>query len=278
MQIAQLAGPVAPFLSEASKQCLEVYLGKAPGRQRKVQEFFKCLDWMPLADIPNPFYRQWPPSQQRPFLADIQAYLNQKQTAREKAQTQRRDYKLKVYAYFREHVSPSDKALLESLRDFELGITGSDRNWQHYFAFKSYKQIDAFIQGDGRKERIQQFQDDVAAFQKNRERLRHGLFCDAPEDFDFDDWCEWFADEPINIHKPQRTGPPVALRQACHTLDLTELPGTEADLKRQFRLMTLRTHPDVPGGSSEQMKAVLAAYELIKNHLSAGGAQKTAKH
>lgn len=189
--------PVFKFLSTASKEALRTYIdsGNPTLRQKRLLEFFKSLDWLPLEEIAvNPIEKLSPDARQRVYQ-DIQAYFSQKASQREESAERRKAYQLKVFEYYRTHMPASDKALLEGLRDYELDLTGRDVNWQHYFSLKSFKSIDAFIQQPHveRLKQIAAFKADVDAYKRNRERWLHQAACDAEGHlFDFDDWCEWY--------------------------------------------------------------------------------------
>jgi DnaJ-domain-containing protein 1 len=272
--------PAFEYLSEGSREALEAFVsaGNRSFRTQQLTEFFKCLDWLPVEEIPNNPLQKLAPAVQKQVMRDIRQYLLSKAEDREKASERRKAYLLKVFEYYRQHVSPSDKALLEGLRDYELNLTGRDANWQHHFSMKSYKKIDAFLaetQAE-RMARIAQFKADVATYQRNMERLRHAANCqDEGHVFDFDDWCDWIAGE--DTHRRQahqgrgRTetapGGATGLGQAYHALGMAIGQPMEA-VKKQFRQLTLQHHPDMPGGNAERMKTIIAAYEQIKRHWS----------
>jgi hypothetical protein len=274
---------VFDFLSQESRQALESFC-QSEYRRQQVLEYFKCLDWLSPQEIPSSPLKKLPDAHQARIHREIQAYLKAKADTRQKNATRRKAHTLSVMEYFREKVSPQDKALLESLRDYELDRTGRDANWQHYFSFKSYKRIDTFIQASlsERQAWISQFKADVQTYEKNVEKLRHQAEClngHGPL-FSFDDWCDWvitegrgdFGGRKKHAGQQQKrsytTRPASPLEKAYRTLQLTP-QATLEEVKKRFRQLTLAVHPDMPGGDAEQMKALISAYHTIK-HASPG--------
>lgn len=272
--------PAFEHLSPASMQALEAYQaqGNSQFKSRQLLEFFKSLDWMPVDAIkPNPI-EKLAETDARRIYREIEAYLAQKATQRQKNTERRKAHQLSVFEYFRTHVSPQDKALLESLRDYELNRTGRDANWQHYFSFKSYKKIDEFRLSTlrERQQRIEAFQADVETYQKNVEKLRHQAHCmgDDGLPFNFDDWCDWAIDEETfqtrqttgQGHKTSGNGRRTSLSPLERAFQCLCLKPNASmpEVKKQFRQMTLAHHPDMPGGNAERMKELIAAYEAIK--------------
>lgn len=280
--------PVFDFLSSDSRSAFLAYLseGNPSFRAQQLLEFFKCLDWLPVEEIPKNPLKKMSPAVQRQIHREINGYLEHKATTRQKNSERRKAHVLKVYEYYRQHVSPQDKALLESLRDYELNRTGRDINWQHYFSFKSFKKIDEFLASPHleRLLKIEAFKEDVKTYQRNQEKLRHQAHCMGDDGliFDFDDWCDWMeaSGHDGNFHKH---GPSDAkggqkqqnsVRSAAspllqaYTLLQVNSASSLSDVKKQFRQLTLQHHPDMPGGSTERMKELIGAYERIKAHFS----------
>lgn len=277
---------VFDFLSPESKQALEAFC-HSEYRRQQVLEYFKCLDWLSPQELPSSPLKKLSEAHQARIHREVQAYLKAKDETRQKNATRRKAHTLSVMEYFREKVSPQDKALLESLRDYELDRTGRDANWQHYFSFKSYKRIDAFIQAPlaERQTWIAQFKADVQTYEKNVAKLRHQAEClngQGPM-FSFDDWCDWVITEgqgDLGGRKKQEgrqqqqqsrsysSRPASPVEKAYQTLQLS--PNTPLnEVKKRFRQLTLAVHPDMPGGDAEQMKALISAYHTIK-HASSG--------
>ncbi len=268
-----LALPVGSFLSRHSWRILEKYVqsGAASQRVHRLVEFFKTLDWLPLEEIsPNPL-KHLAALEARAIERDIEAYLEAKQEKRQTQREKREAYKIRVFEYFRSQVSASDKAQLEKLRDYELERLGDDMNWKHYFWFTSFKQIDAFVSqsAQARKALIQQFIQDVETRKKNEDRLREGTYeeyywgsrhtCNEPDGVEA--WFYAQTQQKTSRQTVPRNKTP--LEKAYDQLALK--PGcTLKEVRSQFRQMALQYHPDTPGGSSEKMKAILAAYDLIK--------------
>ncbi len=291
--------PIFGLLSPLSQEALGEYLGSGnqAHRERQILEFFRSIDWLSLEEIytlkQSPV-RRLTLKQQMAIYQDIKTYLAHKNRQRSKRVEQRKTHKLRVFDYFREKIPRKDKELLEQLRDFELDLTGWDKNWQHYFAMSSFRKIDSFLalSNAQRLQLIQRFKQDVLTYRKNLERLRHDQTQTQPR-YGFDEWCEQ-ADEAINIEdifKTQRQRQYQSYRQSQndnHTsqsrrtghksffeemkrdyqcLGLNE-SASLPQVKKQFRQLALTCHPDVPGGSSSRMKDLLAAYERLKCHLS----------
>jgi DnaJ-class molecular chaperone len=45
-------------------------------------------------------------------------------------------------------------------------------------------------------------------------------------------------------------------------------------LRKAYKAMSLKLHPDKPGGNMEKFLKMFAAYELIKSHLPTAGGSK----
>ncbi len=266
--------PISPFLSKASWDALVQYLQSGSMSQRgyRLVEFFKALDWLPMDEIePNPL-KQFSHQDLHQIQQDIESYFRAKQSKRQAEKEKRETYRLRVFAYFREQISAQDKHLLESLRDYELERIGQDVNWRHYFWFTSFKQIDAFNQQTPfqRQGTILQFKQDVEQHYKNAQRLREGSYANYywGDSFESDGetFDEWANRQTGYKHKNNGTPPHQsahAIKQAYQTLQLS--PGASIqEVRQQFRRLVLTHHPDMPDGNSEKMKAILAAYDVVK--------------
>lgn len=289
-ELAEL--PVCRFLSQASWIALRVHVqnGQKIQRSYRLIEFFRALDWLPVEEIePNPL-KLLPPRDEQRILQEIAAYFSDKQSKRSERRQQREAYKLKVFEYFRTHVSPEDKALLEQLRDFELEKIGQDVNWRHYFWFTSFKQIDMFNNQTPlvRQAKINQFKLDVIQHFNNAQRLRDGSYAQyywgsgfegAGETFD-----DWLNRQPADFHQKHRqqqqqqqqrrqrryrhySMPESPLVEAYRQLEMTSA-ASFTEVRQQFRRLALQYHPDRPGGSEERMKQIIAAYDTLKKTLS----------
>lgn len=272
------AMPVAPYLSDNAWNILRAYVDGGPTAQRghRLVEFFKALDWLPYDDIaPNPL-QQLSSTEQTVIRSHIDAYFRAKASKREVARTQREDYRLRVFAHFRAHVSAEDKRMLEDLRDYELERTGEDVNWRHYFWFSSFKQIDDFIAQDAgeRRELIVRFKTDVEQRCKNAQRIREGTYAnhywgETIPDSTWESLEAWLQEKKTQPRNPsQKAAAPNVfispeIRQACRVMALPPT-ATEAEIRQRFRELALQHHPDRPGGDGEKMKLVLAAYEQLK--------------
>jgi hypothetical protein len=261
-------------LSVQSQEVLQTYLatGNRAYKEKKLSDFFKTLDWLTWEEL------DWTPlsklslAGQQLIQQDIKAFYQHKANQQQAAQAQRQNYQARVMAYYREHLSPADKSLLESLRDFELDQTGRDVNWQHHFALKSFKRIDAFAEASHtqRVGWIAAFQEDVLTYIRNRQKWETLAAAQAqPHSFNFDDWCEWFEDDATQTqNKAPKQQPPKEEEAHAKARKLLGLDHNQTDtnsLKRAFRQKTLAVHPDMPGGSTTAMREVLQAYETLKN-------------
>jgi len=275
--------PVYAHLSDDSKRQLEAYLlsGNTAFRQKRLLEFFKTIDWVAPGEMQEErLLQKLQPSLQRQLKREIQDYQSRKAENRMESAEKRQQYRLRVFEYFRVKVPPADKALLESLRDYELDLTGRDVNWRHYFTLDSFKQIDAFIRASSEERQawIAQFRKDVDTYKKNYDKIHNPQYQQAcNSEFTFDDWCDMMGDEAPGARQQSRAGGSSSgsrstgsqagvqnvVLQAHQTLQVA-FGASEAEVKKQFRKLTLSHHPDVPSGSEEKMKAIIGAYEEIK--------------
>jgi hypothetical protein len=222
------------------------------------------------------------PGLRRQVLREIEDYRNQKAAHRVEAAEKREQYRLRVFEYFRIKMPPADKALLESLRDYELNLTGRDVNWRHYFTLDSFKKIDAFIRASAEERQawFAQFRKDVDTYKKNYEKIHRAQYEQAcHHEFTFDDWCDMMGDEAPRAsqnHKRASSGsargsqsfastPTNRIYQAYRTLQV-DLHASPDLVKKQFRKLTLSYHPDLPDGSEEKMKAIINAYDELKKY------------
>lgn len=267
--------PVFDYLSPDSKHQLESFLlsGNTSFRQKQLLEFFKILDWVSTEDaLQHRFFQKLSPGLRRQIAREILAYHQRKNETRQVNAEKRGQYKLRIIDYFRTHIPASDKALLESLRDYELDLTGRDINWRHHFTLDSFKKIDAFINATPleRQALFARFKHDVDTYKKNYDKLHHQASQECEHNFSFDDWCDLMGEEAPRSQQrqkshsqlPSSTNP---ILQAFKTLDLpvNAVPDT---VKKQFRQLTLKHHPDLPNGCEETMKAIVGAYQQIQHY------------
>lgn len=268
--------PVFEYLSAGTRRALEAYLsgGNRGFREKRVLEFFRMIDWTPPGEPCDlRLLHKLPAPQLKQLGREIEDYRMQKARQRVENSEKREQYRLRVFEYFRIKVPPADKALLESLRDYELDLTGRDVNWRHHFTLDSFKKIDAFIQADTaeRMRLFTAFKKDVDTYKKNYDKLHNPHYFQQPcgHAYSFDDWCEQYAEtaegnrQERTRQKPHATAPANPVYQAYRTLQLEWGASSEA-VKKQFRRLTLAYHPDLPNGSEERMKAVIAAYQEIQ--------------
>jgi hypothetical protein len=276
----QNALPVFNHLSSDSKRQLELYLaeGNTAFRQKKLLEFFKTVDWVSEEEIQaDRLLQKLPPSLRRQLNREIADYLASKATTRAESAQKREEYRLRIFEYFRIKLPAADKSLLESLRDYELDLTGRDVNWRHYFTLDSFKKIDAFLQAlpDERQALFAKFKQDVDTYKKNYDKVHHAQAQNRGEPvFTFDDWCELMGDEiprsqhskaNAHTHRQQSIRPDNAVVQAYKTLQVA-LDASPDTVKRQFRKLTLEHHPDLPTGSEEKMKTIVTAYHALQRY------------
>lgn len=278
--------PVYHHLSTQTREQLQAFCvsGNAAHRDKQLAELLKAVEWLSWEALPQTPLSKLPEPLRRDLKQEIHQYWSSRAEVKARQSEHRKSYQLNVMDYFRQTVSSADKALLESLRDYELNRTGRDANWQHYFSLKSYKRIDEFVaMPHGERLRIiAAFQQDVAAYLKNKQRWQTMAQCatDDGAGFDFDDWCDWVIQEgePHDREPKQKQAhrPKDRTHQAEHlTLPVIQAlkqmglpPQSSWDtVKKQFRALTLKHHPDMPGGNPELMKGILSAYALLKDKL-----------
>jgi hypothetical protein len=272
--------PVFTFLSEGSKRQLEAYLsdGNTDFRRKKLLEFFKSIDWLDAAGLNDDrFLQKLSPSLRRQLNREIGDYRREKMNNKANSAEKREQYKLRVFEYFRVKMPPADKVLLESLRDFELDLTGRDVNWRHYFTLDSFKKIDAFIQADHeeRQALFAKFRKDVETYKKNYDKIYNANYtAEAERGFTFDDWCDMMGEEaPRSQQSRQKQSqgksyashPGNAIRAAYQVLEIA-FGASPDQVKKQYRQLTLKHHPDLPNGSEEKMKAIVGAYQEIQRY------------
>ncbi|WP_373532590.1 J domain-containing protein [Vampirovibrio sp.] len=271
--------PVFAYLSTDTKRQLESYLqtGNSDFRHKKLLEFFKSIDWLDAAGLAHDrLLQKLSASLQRQLFREIDDYRREKMSNRVESAEKREQYKLRVFEYFRAKIPASDKTLLENLRDYELDLTGRDVNWRHYFTLDSFKKIDAFIQAT-HEERLawfSKFRQDVETYKKNYDKIYNANYtAEAERGFTFDDWCDMMGDEAPGVKqsrqkqagKPHASKPGTLVEQAYQTLEMP-VGASPEQVKKQFRQMTLRHHPDLPSGSEEKMKALVGAYQQLQRY------------
>ena len=271
--------PVFGFLSSQSREALEQYLtaGNASYREKVLLEFFKSVDWLTLDElyaVQNNPVRRLSLQEQVAVYRDIKTYLSFKARQKTDSAKKRQSHKMRVIEYFRKHVPRKDKELLERLRDYELDLTGRDKNWQHYFTLQSFKRIDQFIAMSTveRQQLIRQFKQDVLQYRQNLDKLRYEQERLHQRHQDpFSEWAETADNDRIFSQQSSRQTPKRhATSPVMRDFATLGLPDTATllEAKKQFRQLALKHHPDVPGGSSEKMKQLVSSYERVKRHLS----------
>jgi hypothetical protein len=274
--------PVFEHLSQDSKRQLESYIlsGNTEFRQKRLLEFFKTLDWISAEEaVEDRLLRKLDPTLRRQLSREIRDYHFDKSQNRAVNAEKREQYKLRIIEAFRAKVPSSDKALLESLRDYELDLTGRDVNWRYYFTLDSFKKIDAFVQASHaeRQALFERFKKDVDTYQRNYEKIHQAQAAQACNHaFSFDDWCEMMGEEAPRAGQTRQNSQPSQaplnnpVYQAYQTLNIPF--GTTPELaKKQFRKLTLQHHPDLPNGSEETMKTLVGAYQELQRYWQASG-------
>ncbi len=269
--------PVFEFLSTDSKRQLGAYLadGNREFRHKKLLEFFKTVDWLgPEESYDDRPLQKLPSALQRQLQREIEDYRQEKALTRVESAEKREQYRLRVFEYFRIKMPANDKILLESLRDYELDLTGRDVNWRHYFTLDSFRKIDAFIQAGSaeRQDLFARFKKDVDTYKRNYDKIHQAqAAAHADHGFTFDDWCDLMGDEAPRqqqsrkkTHASVPAGNPVY--RAYQTLQLPWGVSLE-EVKKQFRRLTLTHHPDLAGGNEEKMKTIVGAYQEIQRYL-----------
>lgn len=279
----QHALPVFDCLSGDTKRQLEIYLaeGNTAFRSKKLLEFFRTIDWLSAEDeVDARPLQKLSPLLQRQLQREVADYRMRKAESRAENAEKRAQYRLRVFEYFRIKMPPADKALLESLRDYELNLTGRDVNWRHYFTLDSFKKIDAFRQASPteRQALFARFKKDVDTYKRNYDKIHQAQWArGCAHEFTFDDWCDMWGDEA-----PRSSGtrqgkqnrhasiPTSSITRACQILEVSLDTPPEA-VKKQFRMLTLRHHPDLPSGSEEKMKLIVGAYQELRRYWQQGG-------
>lgn len=273
--------PAARFLSPASKAALKAYVEAARSEQQnrlretRLLEFFKAVDWLSVNDIsPNPL-THLTDDQRQQILNELNEYLAHKANQKQHRRQQQKAYRLNVFDYFRQTVSSADKALLEDLRDYELEQTGQDVNWRHYFLFKSYKQIDRFVEQTPAQRQVllAQFRSDVKERKKNQQRLEDGSYAEYYWGTRDEQAFKAFQKELDNAtqdffkQRPNATEASDLPRTVKQALTDMKLPVNSSftQVRQQFRQLTLAYHPDRPEGCPQKMKALLEAYATLKD-------------
>jgi hypothetical protein len=272
--------PVFEHLSSDSKRKLEAYLinGNTSFRQKRVLEFFKMLDWVSVEEaVQDRFLQKLSPDLSRQLHREIRDYHMNKVSNRAVSAEKREQYKLRIIEYFRAKIPSADKALLESLRDYELDLTGRDVNWRYHFTLDSFKKIDAFVQASHAERQVlfERFKKDVATYKQNYDKIHQAQAAGACEHvFSFDDWCDMMGDEAPRASRSQKQKQPTQpapqnpVYQAHQVLEVAFGSSPET-VKKQFRKLTLQHHPDLPNGSEEKMKTLVGAYQELQRYWQA---------
>ena len=280
-RFALLTHPLWQHVSPDGLDNLELFLaeGNARHRAKKLNDLAQSVDWLKVSQLDWTGLRKLPASLKRQILQAVRHYERDKAAARAEKSTKAQAYRDRVDTYFRETVSRQDKRFLEGLRDFELNLTGRDVNWQHHCRFKSFKRIDAFINSSQheREAFVRAFQADVLLYKKNLDKLQAAAeAANNPDSYVTDD--EWLEEAVRQAQQSRQTGqghnqnrsryqskPSASSRkaQALKQLGL-DASADQITIKKRFRALTLKHHPDRPGGSEDTMKRMIEAYAVLK--------------
>lgn len=267
-----------PAIKEASlrarsilkKFCSE---GNHKNRLNRVIEFYKCLDWIPFNEIDLSLLSKFEDNERKLLLKEINIYLNKKEEKIKSSTKWRKEYKERVWQYYKEKVSSKIKLELEQLRDYELNLVGHDRNWQYYFYFKSFKKIDEFVNLTVREREsvYGQFKRDVIIYKNNRDQnLAWQEYGKATFNTHWDDDIVKSINWEINDDQKGKNTNNKHSQQFINEQLTTDhitlgIPvGANIDtIKKQYRKLAKMYHPDQPNGNESKMKAIVSAYQRL---------------
>lgn len=239
-------------------------------RSQKILELFKCLDWIPYKDLDKSILNKLSEKEKKQVTKDIKFYLNQKEDKLSKKSEWQKEYKHRVFNYYKEQVPKDIKMELEHLRDYELNLVGHDRNWQHYFQLNSFKKIDNFLTltYDERIDLFYKFKKDVLTYKMNRDRNifnreRECENCSHRLEDDIDKTINWENSSSKN-HQSFKASSLASLDRDYKTLGLKKGSDTKA-IKAQYRKLAKQYHPDKPDGDEIKMKEIVSAYQRLMN-------------
>lgn len=266
--------PAFKIASQKSKRILKNYCTEKNHKNRahKVIDFYKCIDWIPFEELDISILNNFCNDDKKTLLKDIKIYLNKKEEKRSQASSWKKEYNNRIIDYYKKNVPTYLKIQLEELRDYELNSINHDRNWVHYFRFKSFKKIDEFLKlHPSEKEKLfSKFKKDVQTYKKNRDTNLFGdksncESCNKSWDEELINNINW---ETKSKKDKKKTHTPTEKKNTTITDYATlELPlGTNLQtVKQQYRKLALIYHPDKPGGDETKMKAIVSAYQRIIN-------------
>lgn len=268
--------PAFKVASLKSKNILKKYCTEKNHRNRanKIINFYKCIDWIPFEELDTGILNNFSSEDKKALLKDIQIYLNKKEEKRNQTTNWKKEYNNRIIEYYKKNVPTKLKIQLEELRDYELNIVEHDRNWVHYFRFKSFKKIDEFLKlkPHEREEIFSNFKKDVQSYKKNRDINLFGdktdcASCNKSWDDELLNNIKWEKNhkQDKNNHHPTSPKKDTSITDYA-TLELAY--GTDLQtVKQQYRKLALIYHPDKPGGNEKKMKAIVNAYQrLINKH------------
>lgn len=263
--------PALKQASEKTKKILKKFCESKNTRIRtqKVVEFYKCLDWIPYKELDKSIFDKLPDKERKQVFKDVNIYLHQKEDKLSKKSEWQQEYRNRVFTYYKQNVPKNIKLELERLRDYELNLVGHDRNWQYYFQLNSFKKIDEFVSltYDQRLDIFYRFKKDVMTYKMNRDRNifnrdRECENCSHRLEDDIDKSINW--EKSAYKHYKNSLPPGATLDTDYKTLGLPS--GTAiSEIKKQYRKLAMKYHPDKPGGDELKMKAIVSAYHRLIN-------------
>lgn len=262
-----------PALRDSSlrtKSILKKYCsnGNRKVRTNKVLEFYKCLDWIPFTQMELSLLEKFTPEDKKILLKDIQIYINKKEEKLLQTSKWRKEYKERVWGYYKQKVPAKIKQELEYMRDYELNMVGHDRNWQYYFGFKSFKKIDEFLKLSSKEkdDLYLQFKKDVITYKNNRDFNLNDSEPVYNKNWDDDiiKSINWEKTKSNSNSKNQQYKNHSNYQEIIDHKILGVNVGVDKDtLKNQYRKLAKIYHPDSPSGDEQKMKKIIEAYQRL---------------
>lgn len=242
--------------------------GNRKVRTNKVLEFYKCLDWIPFKEMDLCLLEKFSPEDKKILLKDIQIYLNKKEEKLSQSSKWRKEYKERIWTYYKQKVPAKIKQELEHMRDYELNMVGHDRNWQFYFGLKSFKKIDEFLKLSlkEKEDLYLQFKKDVITYKNNRDfNLNDSeLAYNKSWDDDIIKSINWESPNARHNSKNQQQKSSRNYQEIIDHKILGVNVGVDRDtLKHQYRKLAKIYHPDSPSGDEQKMKKIIEAYQRL---------------
>lgn len=263
--------PALDQASKKTKQFINDLCLTTAGKQRakRIIELFKGVDWLPIEELDHTSLKKIDKVSRELILKDLSLYIERKNEKKLEQRARNQTYKAKVMQYFKQTMPKELKIELETLRDYELNLINHDRNWKHYFNLNSFKKIDDFIT-ISRPERLkiyEKFKHDVHTYKKNKERNLFGEHCEGER-------CTncWEEDiiNSINWEKNKKSSKNKTVKASCSkendfvTLGLPPNTTCIEMVRKKYRELALKYHPDRPTGDETKMKQIINAYQRLR--------------